>query len=522
MIDTTISDELTAPDVRLDDKQRHYLITPPGADAPMPYLRATSFISVVGEESHLDRWRRRLMLETFAANPDETAGRVRTAESDYDSSSKSKALDALARDLHTEAGGDEKRDYGTELHEALRCWVIDIPYVEVWPGRFDGVATDLAGAIGCLESHDIIIDPAFCEVALACHALKVAGRTDGITTPGPHGRRIIDLKSGSLDLAKCAMQLAVYANADHVVTNDGRTLTPLPDDLDRKVGYILHAPKGKGKATLWQVDLAAGWDDVQVAVGVHRIQSLRQADRGSRVIAPAEPAPLVVAEDRQTYLLERIENVKATGDDAKALLAQRWPGGVATPKKLGDSRWDDADLAAIEAAVSEVEQAHAVTFPESLPPGTEVHKRELSPEPSPPPDEGPDMDPADVDALKARLGRLEPVERTWALDVVRACRVAGRPVTLSDVPSRRRYAIVRALMLLARIDPSDELLRALCGVVMGADDQPGFALGMVVGSLNIDEAERLGRLIEALGDSVNVAYGTDGVRLVGDLAAHAA
>jgi hypothetical protein len=282
----TIFADPYVPDVALDQAQRHYLIVPPGFADHVNYLRTTSFIDVVFEAAHLDRWRRRILLEHFAAHPVDVAQAVAAAK--VAEGSKSANLDELARQLHHEAGGDEGRDYGTELHEALRCALVGEPYTcrdERW--AHDDVMLDLAAILGCLQTHGVTIDPQFVEAAIACHELQVAGRTDGITTPTATGRRIIDLKSGkSPDPVKWAMQLAVYAHCDHVVSGGGRDLTPLPADIDRNVGYVIHCPKGTAQARLWSVDLVGGWEDVQTAVAVHRIQRLKQAQRGVRLEVP--------------------------------------------------------------------------------------------------------------------------------------------------------------------------------------------------------------------------------------------
>ena len=170
---TTFADPFVV-DVALDQAQRHYLIVPPGFADHVEYLRTTSFIDVVFEAAHLDRWRRRILLEHFAAHPVDVAQAVAIAK--VADGSKAANLDELARRLHHDAGGDEGRDYGTELHEALRCHLVGEPYTCSDPRWEADVAGDLAAIVHCLTTHGVAIDPQFVEAAIACHELQVAGR----------------------------------------------------------------------------------------------------------------------------------------------------------------------------------------------------------------------------------------------------------------------------------------------------------------------------------------------------------
>jgi hypothetical protein len=63
-------------------------------------------------------------------------------------------------------------------------------------------------------------------------------------------------------MGKIAMQLAVYAHSlAYDPDTGGRTETGV--SLDR--GVVIHLPAGEGRCELHEVDLAAGWEAVQIA-----------------------------------------------------------------------------------------------------------------------------------------------------------------------------------------------------------------------------------------------------------------
>jgi hypothetical protein len=83
--------------------------------------------------------------------------------------------------------------------------------------------------------------------------------------------------------------------------------------------------------------------------------------------------------------------------------------------------------------------------------------------------------------------------------------------------TERRFIIASSLLALAD-HADDDLARALVGIAMGEEIQPGHDLGDAVGSLTIPEANRLGHLARALNaGSLIPIWEETGVRITGDI-----
>ena len=108
--------------------------------------------------------------------------------------------------------------------------------------------------------------------------LRVGGTWDRIVKiDGQH--YIADLKTGSIEwgIGKIAMQLAVYSRCQQYDADTGQR-SPLPGvHPDRAL--IIHLPAGKGQAELVWVDIAAGWEAVDLARQVREWRSRKNLTR---------------------------------------------------------------------------------------------------------------------------------------------------------------------------------------------------------------------------------------------------
>jgi hypothetical protein len=119
--------------------------------------------------------------------------------------------------------------------------------------------------------------------------LEVVGTLDRIVE-GPWGPdpRVADLKTGkdvvNYGMAEIPLQLALYAHASHWW--DGQQWHPMIP-LDQQRAVVMHVPVGQGWCQLYEVDIAAGWDAVQVAVAVRRWRKRKDL---AQQIVPVTPA----------------------------------------------------------------------------------------------------------------------------------------------------------------------------------------------------------------------------------------
>lgn len=503
-IDATIADELTKPKTRRNGRGQYLVTDPEGGAKLVPYSRATTISKVLDDTSNLEKWSGRMVALGLTARPDLLA-LVSAAEAD-----DKRALNDIVERAKEAGGATARRDLGTALHSILE---------KSWTPGYEPPATYAADVVAvhrALAEAGLTVVEGMAERVIVHDDLRIAGTFDLMVADADGQHYIADIKTGSSVTyggLGFACQLAIYANATALYiqgpndkgTDDRRE--PMPP-VSREAALIIHVEPASGRCDLHWLDIALGAEALDLAMKVREIRKAK----------PLTPLEVVkVAASRHEWVCGRIDDVKAHSTEAATALGRRWPVGVPTRGKLAGAEWTDEQCDAIEAVVVEVCAEHGVPFPTML--SAEPPTRATEPPRRPMPDEGVEVDPETIAALQRYVGDLNPDERAWLMAIAASAKHAGRPITLKDKPSERRWLIVRALWRLATVEPSDDLLRQLVGAAMGEEVQPSVSLGLAVGSLSIDEAELLGRLVDALGGALGVAYDADGtVRLAGDVA----
>lgn len=233
------------------DRYGRPLVVPPEGGAPMPYTRCTTYVGVLEDTYNLSRWQQRMVALGMADRPDLVlaAGAHRDDKAELDRI-VAQALDAAQ--ARAAAG------VGTSLHkltEQLDRGQIPGPVPEAYRADIDAYAAATAG----MEMVGI-------ERFTVLDELKIGGTHD--RTVRYQGRTYIaDIKTGTIEYSalKIAMQLAVYSRS---VLYDHRTRTREPLDVDTDRAIVIHLPAGQGRCELHWIDIAAGWEAVQVATQV--------------------------------------------------------------------------------------------------------------------------------------------------------------------------------------------------------------------------------------------------------------
>jgi hypothetical protein len=121
--------------------------------------------------------------------------------------------------------------------------------------------------------------------------VKAAGRFDDILLERSTGRLLMsDLKTKSAAFYSWMTvdaQLAVYANAEYMLSEDGRGYVqgPASFGVDDNEGVILHVPSDGGQPRLERADLVQGWETAKLARRVvdHRAAG-KSVERFSRSV----------------------------------------------------------------------------------------------------------------------------------------------------------------------------------------------------------------------------------------------
>lgn len=233
------------------DRYGRPMIVPPGGGKKVPYRRCTTFVGVLEDTWNLSRWSQRNVAIGLADRPDLLLG----VAAHRDDKQK---LNQLCEDAAEAAKAHAAATTGTALH-ALTEIVdrgLDMP---VLPEQAQLDIAAYRAATANIEWLAI-------EQGIVVDELRVHGTPDRVGRL-PDGRVVIaDLKTGNVDfgMAKIAMQMAVYSRGVPYDHASGRRDT-FTAPVDQAAGIVIHLPAGTGKCELLEVDLAAGWEGVQIA-----------------------------------------------------------------------------------------------------------------------------------------------------------------------------------------------------------------------------------------------------------------
>ncbi|MEU7905901.1 hypothetical protein [Actinoplanes sp. NPDC049118] len=222
------------------------------------------------DKTQLTAWSKRMVLAGAARSPDLLA---QARSLDPADPQHKQPLNALAERAANAAGSASRRDHGTHLHTLSEY----VDRGEPLPAHSAADVADMAA----YKLATVHLDVIHVERLVVVDDLRVAGTPDRISYydgPGPDGdyltgNLITDLKTGSLQhgTLKFAMQLAVYSRGQFYDHTTGAR-SPLPQ-VNPHWGLIIHLTPGSAICTVHWIDLALGWDAVQVARQVRAMRS---------------------------------------------------------------------------------------------------------------------------------------------------------------------------------------------------------------------------------------------------------
>lgn len=252
------------------DRWGRPLINPAGGGKPTGYTRASSLGSALEDNYGLTLWKQRMTAIGVASRRD----LVLAANADRDDKDK---LNKVVQQAMEAAASSARASIGSSMHT----------YAEmVDRGQDPGYIPDEFAAD--LAAYRALTEPLFEHLAIeqfcVCDELRVAGTPDRVSrlrhpmtapdgTELPTGSVIItdEKTSGSMNFGgiKFAVQLAVYAHGDAYDPATGDR-TPWPGPPRTDWGVIVHCPAGEGTASLYWVNLTAGWHLAQMSVEVRK------------------------------------------------------------------------------------------------------------------------------------------------------------------------------------------------------------------------------------------------------------
>lgn len=261
------------------DRFGRYLLPDPGeagATSTLAWTRATTFAKSISDTFGLTKWQLRMALKGLTMRQDLYA---RASAATIDDKG---VLDQVAEAAKEAAASSSGANLGSALHQFTervdRGEKVDVP--APWDA-------DVAAYRKALTEAGIQVVSTLIERIIVVKRYHVAGTLDRIyDSPGWALPRIGDLKTGkdlSYGWLEIAVQLALYAHADALWNGINEQYEPMPE-VDREVGVVVHLPVGKATATVYEVDIAAGWEIAQICATVRTLRGRRDL---ARVMQPA-------------------------------------------------------------------------------------------------------------------------------------------------------------------------------------------------------------------------------------------
>jgi hypothetical protein len=257
----------------------------------------TTIAGTLADRYGLEKWAQRQTVLGLGAREDLYALAASATPGDKTT------LDGIVDQAQQAAKSRSGANLGTAMHRLTervdRDETFDVP--EVW-------AADIDAYIHTLIGQQVRIHPNWIERVVILPELRAAGTLDRLVTIKSDLLRVADLKTGKdahIYVHETALQLAMYAHATHAWkggTDDikrdryGRYLLPDPDEapddydpmppIDADHALLIHLPIGAGSCTLYDVDIAAGWQTVTLAMQVRDWRKRRDLS------TPHNPTPL--------------------------------------------------------------------------------------------------------------------------------------------------------------------------------------------------------------------------------------
>lgn len=295
------------PDPARDFKTGGYLLPDPETGQTQVWDRATTLAGLHEDHSTLEKWADRQVITGLVTRPSlldtvpDILTEIENAEGWRAQKAAKKKLNDIAYQAKDVAGSFDRSSWGTLLHnitewsDAGRLDEV-LPTIKSWGAKGDSLLADLDAYTTTMEQNGLVCPPEYIERILVNKTCRSGGTTDRIVRVHD-GRLIIgDLKTGDnfdFGVLKVAAQLAEYAYADALLSTDGQTLEPMPAELDRSTGLLIHLPLGEARCNLIELtsyEMELGWELARHAARTLWFRSISRSVTGRPYVPrTAEP-----------------------------------------------------------------------------------------------------------------------------------------------------------------------------------------------------------------------------------------
>ena len=233
------------------DRWQRPLVIPRDGGKPVAYTRCTTYVGCLEDTYNLARWQQRMVALGLASRPD----LLLAVSAHRDDKTQ---LNRICSDAQEAAAAHAAATTGTALHALTDRLDRGLP-LGVIPEAYQA---DLAA----YEKETAELAPVEIEAFTVLDTLQIGGTPDRVVE-FRGSRYIADVKTGSIQygIGKIAMQLAVYSRSS---LYDPATAERTGLGVDQNNAIVIHLPAGEGRCELHWVNIAAGWEAVQLATKV--------------------------------------------------------------------------------------------------------------------------------------------------------------------------------------------------------------------------------------------------------------
>jgi hypothetical protein len=274
------------------DRYGRYVLPPVDGGKPRAWRRATTLAEVLKERRGLEKWSQRNIIYGMGQRPALVAKAAAATLDDR------KTLDAIAKRAQEAADADAGADVGTALHTFAER--IDRGEQKIMiPPPYD---RDMEAYTLALEMTGISTAVGWIERVLICPEIEIVGTADRLNVSSEWTLpRIGDIKTATdkvqgdgrvvnsvleHGMADIPLQLAIYAHATHWWDVRAEQWIEMPT-VDQDKAMVLHVPAGVGECRIYEIDIAAGWEAVQLAMAT--MEWRKRKDLAEMLISVSAP-----------------------------------------------------------------------------------------------------------------------------------------------------------------------------------------------------------------------------------------
>jgi hypothetical protein len=254
------------------DNWKRPLIIRPDREKRVAYTRCTTYVDCLEDRFKLSQWERRMDAVGLARRPDLVLRVASLGEQPSRAQLDNRRvwdsrMNEICDQAKEAAQASARATIGTSLHalaETIDRGLDPGPVPEQYRPHLDLYREKTQDFTALHIERFTVQDD-----------LWVGGTPDRIVKTG-NGRAIIaDIKTGEFTFgqSKAAMQLAVYAHSQFYDPQTGQR-SPLPE-VDLEHGLIIALNAETGTCELLDIDIAAGWEAVQLATQVRQWRARR-------------------------------------------------------------------------------------------------------------------------------------------------------------------------------------------------------------------------------------------------------